>query len=635
MLYNLHEMNRLMLSPLSYTSALVAETFTNPFSPYSYLPGSRRFAARFDLFNRLGKEYEKPQWRINEVEINGEMATVTTETVVNKPFCNLVHFKRSASKYPGGDPTVLIVAPYSGHHATLLRDTVRRMLTDFDVYVTDWLDARTVPVNQGAFDLDEYVYYIISFLHALNKRVHVMAVCQPAVPVMGAVSLMSKQKDPLVPLSMIHMGGPIDTRQSPTVVNNLADRHSLAWFETQMIQRVPTRYPGAGRLVYPGFMQLMGFIAMNPRSHLKSHHEYYLDLMRGNEPEAEKHRTFYDEYNAVCDLPAEFYLQTVKVVFQDHALPNGTWKVGSHLIEPSAIDSTALLTVEGELDDITGIGQTSAALEMTPNIPDNKKKSFIAEGSGHYGIFSGRRWRENVFPVVAEFIQEAQLDEEEQLLARLRAEVEEAIRKENEAKARAAARKKAREDAKAAKDAEKAKIKAREDALEKAKQEALEAAEVEAKLLKAAEAAKQAEAEAKAIAEAEEKARLEAEKLAQEKAAAEAKKKAEEQTKAAAKAAAEAKKKAQEQAQAAAEVTKKAEAEAKARALAEEKAKLAAEQLAQEKAAAKATETAAATQASIEGLESVGSAQTAQSAKASQTANSAPAKKAARKAAAK
>lgn len=602
MLYNIHEMNRLMLSPLSYVSSLVAETFTNPFSPYSYVPGSRRFAARFDLLNRLGKEYVKPQWDIDEVEINGEMVNVTVETVVNKPFCNLVHFKRSASKEPHGDPTVLIVAPYSGHHATLLRDTVRRMLTDFDVYITDWLDARMVPVNQGAFDLDEYVYYIISFLHSLNKRVHIMAVCQPAVPVMGAVSLMSQQKDPLVPLSMIHMGGPIDTRQSPTVVNNLADRHSLSWFETQMIQRVPTRYPGAGRLVYPGFMQLMGFIAMNPRSHLKSYHEYYLDLMRGNEPKAEKHRAFYDEYNAVCDLPAEFYLQTVKVVFQDHDLPNGTWKVGRHLIDPGAIDSTALLTIEGELDDITGIGQTSAALDMTPNIPENKKKAFIAEGSGHYGIFSGRRWRENVFPVVAEFIQEAQLDEEEQLLARLRAEVEEAIRKENEAKARAAARKQARDKAKAEKKAEKVKIKAREEAIEKAKQEALEAAEAEAKLLEAAEAKKKAEAEHKA-------------KLEAEKAAAEAKTKAEAEAKAAAeaKARAEAEHKAKLEAEkAAAEAKAKAEAEAKATAEAKHKAK----------AATKETPKTA-KQGSIEGLE----VNTATSAQAPNAETQAPAKK--------
>jgi polyhydroxyalkanoate depolymerase len=503
MLYNLHEMNRMMFAPITYASSLVTEAFTNPFSPYSYIVGSRRFAARFDILNRLGKEYKKPEWRINEVEIDGELAEVNVETVMTKPFCNLLHFKRSRSKNPEGDPAVLIVAPYSGHHATLLRDTVRRMLTDFDVYITDWLDARLVPVNQGAFDLDEYVYYLISFLHALNKRVHVMAVCQPSVPVMGAVSLMSKHKDPLVPLSMTLMGGPIDTRQSPTVVNNLADRHSLSWFETQMIQRVPPRYPGAGRLVYPGFMQLMGFIAMNPRSHMKSYQEYYRDLMVGNEPDAEKHRAFYDEYNAVCDLPAEFYLQTVKVVFQDHALTNGTWKVGSHLIDPSLIESTALLTVEGELDDITGVGQTSAALDLTPNIPADKKKSFIAEGSGHYGIFSGSRWRDHIFPVVADFINSAQIDEEEQLLARLRAEVEEAIRKENEAKARI--------EAKAAKEAEKAKIKAREEALEKAKLEAAEAAAAEAKLLEAAEAAKKAEEEAKAKAAAEAKAKAEEE----------------------------------------------------------------------------------------------------------------------------
>lgn len=397
------------------------------------------------------------------------------------------------------------------------------MLTDFDVYITDWVDARNVPVNQGAFDLDEYVYYIISFLHALNKRVHIMAVCQPSVPVFGAVSLMSEQNDPLVPLSMTLMGGPIDTQCSPTVVNNLADKHSLAWFETQMIQRVPPRYPGNGRLVYPGFMQLMGFIAMNPRNHMKSYNEYYLDLMRGNEPDAEKHRSFYDEYNAVCDLPAEFYLQTVKVVFQDNALAKGTWKVGSHLIDPGAITSTSLLTVEGELDDITGIGQTSAAHDLTSNLSADKKKLYIAEGSGHYGIFSGSRWRNNVFPVVADFINAAQEDEEKQLLARLRAEVELAIRKENEAKARAEARKKAREEIKAAEAAEIAKVKAREEALEKAKQEAIEAAEAEAKLL--------AKIEAERIAKAEEQAKLEAERLAKAKADAEAAAKADAATK--------------------------------------------------------------------------------------------------------
>lgn len=442
MLYNLHEMNRVTMTPLTYASSLVAETFSNPFSPYSYIPGSRRIAARFDIMNRLNKEYKKPEWMIDEIEINGKAVSVKPEVIDSKPFCNLVHFQRSASKNPEGDPSVLIVAPISGHHATLLRDTVKRMLTDFDVYITDWVDARNVPVNQGAFDLDENVQYVISSLQTINKPAHVVAVCQPCAPVFAAVSLMSQRNDPFVPLSMTLMGGPIDTDKSPTIVNNLADQHPLAWFESQMIQRVPLRYPGGGRLVYPGFMQLMGFLAMNPRNHTKSYYEYYLDLMRGNEPEAEKHRSFYDEYNAVCDLPAEFYLQTVKVIFQDNALVKGTWKIDGHLIDPSAITSTALLVVEGELDDITGIGQTSAAIDLATNIPPEKKKSFIAEGSGHYGIFSGTRWRTKIFPVVADFIYEAQKDEEVQLLARLRADVEEAIRKENEAKARIAAHKK-------------------------------------------------------------------------------------------------------------------------------------------------------------------------------------------------
>lgn len=436
MLYNLHEMNRVTMSPLTYASSLITETFTNPFSPYSYIPGSRRIAARFDVINRLSKEYKKPEWMIDEVEIDGAVISVKPEVIDSKPFCNLVHFQRSASKNPEGDPSVLIVAPISGHHATLLRDTVKRMLTDFDVYITDWVDARNVPVNQGAFDLDENVQYVISSLQTINKRAHVLAVCQPCAPVFAAVSLMNQKNDPLVPLSMTLMGGPIDTDKSPTIVNNLADEHPLAWFESQMIQRVPLRYPGGGRLVYPGFMQLMGFLAMNPRNHTKSYYEYYLDLMRGNEPEAEKHRSFYDEYNAVCDLPAEFYLQTIKVIFQDNALVKGTWKIDGHLIDPSAITSTALLVIEGELDDITGIGQTSAAIELATNIPTDKKKSVIAEGSGHYGIFSGTRWRTKIFPVVADFIYEAQEDEEAQLLTRLRADVEEAIRKENEAKSK-------------------------------------------------------------------------------------------------------------------------------------------------------------------------------------------------------
>lgn len=269
------------------------------------------------------------------------------------------------------------------------------MLTDFDVYITDWLDARNVlTINQGSFDLEDYVYYVISFLHSLNKRVHVMAVCQPAVPVMGAVSLMSARNDPLVPLSMILMGGPIDTRQSPTVINDLADRHSISWFETQMIQRVPMRYRGRSPCL-PWLYATHGLRSDEPRSHMKSHYLYYLDLVVTN-PKLPSIRSFYDEYNAVADLPAEFYLQTVKVVFQDHDLPLGRWHVGKHRADPSKINSTALLTVEGELDDITGIGQTSAALDLTPNIPAAMKKSYIAEGSGHYGIFSGSRWRNTI-----------------------------------------------------------------------------------------------------------------------------------------------------------------------------------------------------------------------------------------------
>lgn len=486
MLYNLHELNRTTLAPLSVASGWVAEALTSPFLPYSYFPGSRRLAARFDLFHRLGREYRKPEWRIDEVEINGQAVTVNVETVLMKPFCHLLHFKRSATANPEGDPTVLIVAPYSGHHATLLRDTVRQMLTGFDVYVTDWLDARNVPLSQGSFNLDDYVAYLIDFLHALKTPVHVMAVCQPAVPVMGAVALMSAQRDSLVPLSMTLMGGPIDTRESPTIVNELADR-PYSWFETRMIQRVPVRYPGHGRLVYPGFVQLMGFVAMNPRHHVKSHYDYYLDLMRGNEPEAERHRTFYDEYNAVCDLPAEFYLQTIQTVFQDHCLANGTWQVKGELVRPEAITDCALLTIEGELDDITGLGQTAAAHQLTPNIAEDKKQQFVAQGSGHYGIFSGRRWRTNVYPVVAEFIHRIQQQAIDAKEAKLKAKLEAKLRREHEAKLKAEAEARAQAAEEAAKEAERQRVLEREQAVERAKLEAAEQAAAEEKLLAAAE----------------------------------------------------------------------------------------------------------------------------------------------------
>ncbi|MDY3330970.1 MAG: polyhydroxyalkanoate depolymerase [Pelistega sp.] len=408
MLYILHEFTKQSMAPFVSLSTWGSKLFSDPFSPYSYIPNSRHIAAGFELLHRLGKDYEKPQWNIPEVEVDGKTAYITEQVIIEKPFCRLVHFERSHSKNPKGDPIVLIVAPLSGHHATLLRDTVRTMLQSFNVYITDWIDARMVPMSEGAFHLDDYVQYVIDFIHHLGPNTHVVSVCQPTVPVLAAVSLMASHKDPIQVKSMTMMGGPLDTRESPTSVNGLASKKSYTWFETQLIHRVPSRYPGHGRPVYPGFLQHAGFVAMNPDKHMQSHYDYYLDLMRGNDMEAEAHRKFYDEYNAVLDLPAEYYLDTIKVVFQEHQLPRGVWHVKGELVEPAAIKKAHLLTIEGELDDITGRGQTKVAHNMCSGIPAKNKQHYEVEQAGHYGIFSGRRWRTKVFPVIEAFINEAE-----------------------------------------------------------------------------------------------------------------------------------------------------------------------------------------------------------------------------------
>ena len=407
MLYTLHEMGKQGMAPFVALSTWWSQLFSSPFSPYSYVPNARQISAGFDLLYRLGKDYEKPAWGISEVTVGDTTAQVTEEVTINRPFCRLIHFKRSVTKNPNGDPIVIVVAPLSGHHATLLRDTVQTMLQSFDVYVTDWVDARMVPLSAGPFHLDDYVQYIIDFIHALGPNTHIMSVCQPTVPVLGAVSLMASNNDPIQVKSMVMMGGPLDARKSPTSVNGLANEKSYTWFETKLIHRVPSRYPGHDRLVYPGFLQHAGFVAMNPNRHMQSHYDYYLDLMKGNNMGADHHRKFYDEYNAVLDLPAEFYLDTIKVVFQEFQLPLGTWHVKGQLVEPAKITRAHLLTIEGELDDITGKGQTQVALNMCQGIPEDHKQSFIVEKAGHYGIFSGGRWRNKVFPVVEEFINKA------------------------------------------------------------------------------------------------------------------------------------------------------------------------------------------------------------------------------------
>jgi poly(3-hydroxybutyrate) depolymerase len=407
MLYQLHEMNRTMMAPLMQWAEATATMYSSPASPLSQLPYAQKIAAGYELLYRLGKDYEKPRFELNDTLVDGNKVGIVEEITVTKPFCELIHFKKDLTARQITalkQPTVLLVAPLSGHHATLLRDTVRALLPEHDVYITDWTDARMVPEEVGPFHLHDYVYYVQDFIRALGPDVHVISVCQPTVPVLAAVALMATAKDKKLPKSMIMMGGPIDGRKSPTEVNNLATEKPFSWFENTVIYAVPPNYPGAGRKVYPGFLQHTGFVAMNPRRHAQSHWDFYMHLRKGDNESAEMHRKFYDEYNAVLDLPAEFYLETIKIVFQDFNLPLGTWEIEGKLVRPQDIKTVALLTVEGELDDISGSGQTEAAQTLCSGIPKAKKQHYTAPKCGHYGIFSGRRWREMICPQIAAFI---------------------------------------------------------------------------------------------------------------------------------------------------------------------------------------------------------------------------------------
>ncbi|MES2354122.1 MAG: polyhydroxyalkanoate depolymerase [Pseudomonadota bacterium] len=401
MLYDFHEFQRATLAPLLIWAQTNASLFSSPYSAFSYMPVSRNMAAGYDLLFRLGKRYEKPEFELTETVIDGAPVAVTEEVVLGKPFCNLLHFKRDISRK---DPKVLVFAPLSGHHSTLLRDTVRTMLPDFDVYVTDWNDAKLVPLSKGAFYLDDYVDYVKDFIRFLGKGVNIVSVCQPTVPVLAAISLMAQENDPSVPSTMTMMGGPIDTRKSPTSVNAFAKKKNHSWFEQNVIQRVPAKYPGYMRRVYPGFLQYLGFVAMNPDRHMSSHWDYYNHLVKGDGDSVDAHRQFYDEYNAVLDMPAEYYLDTIKRVFQNHDLPRGKFLHRGVRVQPSAITKTALFTIEGELDDISGSGQTQAAHELCTSIPADRRQHLTAKGAGHYGIFSGRRYREKIYPQIRDFI---------------------------------------------------------------------------------------------------------------------------------------------------------------------------------------------------------------------------------------
>jgi poly(3-hydroxybutyrate) depolymerase len=409
MLYQIYETQRALMSPFSEFASASAKLYSHPLSPFTHLPMAQRLSAGFDLMNRLAKDYEKPPFAITSATVNGVEVAVQEQVAMHKPFCRLLRFKRftddpTALSLMKSQPSVLVVAPLSGHHSTLLRDTVKSLLQDHKVYITDWTDARMVPLQDGNFHLDDYVEYVQEFIRHVGPDVHVISVCQPTVPVLAAVSLMASQGE-ATPLTMTMMGGPIDARKSPTAVNNLATNKTHAWFENNVIFRVPQNFPGAGRRVYPGFLQHTGFVAMNPDRHLTSHYDYFLDLIRGDDDLAESHRQFYDEYNAVLDMPAEYYLDTIKTVFQDFALVHGTMTVRGQAVRPQDIKTTALLSIEGELDDISGAGQTRAAHDLCTGVPKARQFHYDAMGAGHYGIFSGRRWREQVYPQVQGFIQ--------------------------------------------------------------------------------------------------------------------------------------------------------------------------------------------------------------------------------------
>jgi len=405
MLYDAYEVQRSLLAGASKLAGLGAGWLNNPSNPWGYSSMGPVVAASLEVFAHAAAPRGKPEFGIDSVRIGGKDVPVHEEILLRKPFGQLKHFFREGHEE---GPHLLIVAPMSGHYATLLRGTVERLLPTADVYITDWRDAKLVPLADGHFDLDDYVDYLVEFLDLIGtktgERPHLLAVCQPAVPAFAATALMNEDKSRWRPKTLTMMGGPIDTREAPTAINTLATQRSFSWFEQNVVATVPMIYPGAGRKVYPGFLQLAGFMTMNLGSHLVSHWEMFKHLVVGDDEGAEPTQKFYEEYRSVCDMTAEFYLQTVDVVFQQHQLPKGELEHRGRLVRPDAIRDTALLAIEGERDDISGIGQTKAALDITTRLPRPKKQYFLAKDVGHYGIFNGRKWREKIAPVVEKFI---------------------------------------------------------------------------------------------------------------------------------------------------------------------------------------------------------------------------------------
>ncbi len=413
MLYSLMEMGRAAMLPWRAAANVTRRTLRNPLNPAGETLAGRAMAAGADLFESLTRYYGKPEWGLSPVEVDGRPVDVEIQTVWSKPFCNLLHFERDRSALAQArgvdereinDPKVLLVAPMSGHYATLLRGTVEAFLPDCEVYITDWTDARMVPVMDGRFDLDDYVLYVREMIEAVGESAHVVAVCQPGPPTLAAIALMAEDEDPRRPASMTFMGSPIDSRKSPTVPNKLSEERPYEWFRDNLIHSVPATYPGALRRVYPGFLQLTGFINMNFDRHVDAHYRFFNHLIEGDGDNAEKHRGFYDEYLSVMDLTEEFYLQTIRDVFQEHKLARGLMTVRGRKVRPEAITDIALLTVEGENDDISGIGQTQAAHGLCSNLPDALQMDHVHPKVGHYGVFNGRRFREEIAPMMKAFM---------------------------------------------------------------------------------------------------------------------------------------------------------------------------------------------------------------------------------------
>jgi poly(3-hydroxybutyrate) depolymerase len=405
--YLFYEQSHAAVAPARAASEVMRLLLTNPLNPLSYTFHGRAFAAACEVFEDSTRRYEKPAFQINSTIINGEPVPVREIVIWQRPFCRLLRFERQ-HRYLNRDPKVVIVAPLAGHYATLLRGTVESMLPKHDVYITDWSDARDVPLAYGQFGLDDYIDYVIRIFRAIGPSFHVMAVCQPAVPVLAAISLMEEANDPYVPTSMVLMGGPIDTRVNPTVINHFAETRGTNWFRRNVITTVPLNYRGFLRKVYPGFIQLAGFFGLNLDRHITRHRDYFFQLVRGDRDSAEKHPEFYDEYRAVMDLTAEFFLQTVDKVFVRHLLAMGEMRHRGRLVRPSAIRRVALMTIEGGNDEICGAGQTEAAHSLCGNLPRSMRDHYVQPEAGHYGIFSGSRFRREIVPRIGEFIMKAE-----------------------------------------------------------------------------------------------------------------------------------------------------------------------------------------------------------------------------------